>query len=101
MGFAVAAVVVPFDELDESSFPRTRSQTTKPAARAIATTAPMRTLDRRAQPVSGASLTLGRIGRPSADATGCVPRSVEPAATPARDEATIRRPGRLAQLGEH
>jgi hypothetical protein len=46
--------------LDESSFPRTTNQITKAAATASATTAPIRTLERRAYPVSRGSLTLGR-----------------------------------------
>ena len=57
IGLARAAVLVVCGELDESSFPRTMSQATKPAASAIATTAPIRTLERRAQPVSRGSLT--------------------------------------------
>src|SRR4029450_13827335 len=50
--------------LEESSFPRTTSQMTKAAATASAPTAPIRTLDRRAQPVSRGSLTPGK-NRPS------------------------------------
>src|SRR5213083_3311507 len=51
--FVEVVVVV----LDELSFPRTMSQITKAAATASATTAPIRMLDRRAQPVSRGSLT--------------------------------------------
>src|SRR6266545_2560185 len=58
--FVEVVVLVP----DESSLPRTTSQITKAAATASATTAPIRTLDRRAQPVSRGSLTLGK-NRPS------------------------------------
>src|SRR5215470_283824 len=54
MGFAFVVVV---DALDELSFPRTTSQITNAAAIASAITAPIRTLDRRAQPVSRGSLT--------------------------------------------
>src|SRR5512133_1376721 len=65
MGPAAAVVVVCVALLDDSSFPRTNSKTTNAAASAIASTAPMRTLDRRAQPVSPCSLIRARIGRRS------------------------------------
>src|SRR4029453_1816272 len=64
IGRAVSFVGVVVVVLDESSFPRTTSQITKAAATASVTTAPIRTLDRRAQPVSRGSLTLGK-NRPS------------------------------------
>jgi hypothetical protein len=50
--------------LDDSSFPRTTSQITNAAATASAITAPIRTLDSRAQRVSRGSLTP-RKNRPS------------------------------------
>src|SRR5262245_28231345 len=59
IGLTASVDVVVF-VLDESSFLRTTSQITKAAATASATTAPIRTLERRAQPVSRASLTQGK-----------------------------------------
>src|SRR5215470_9642481 len=50
-------VFVVLELLDELSFPRTTSQITNAAAIASAITAPIRTLDRRAQSVSRGSLT--------------------------------------------
>src|SRR5262245_23045315 len=83
--------------LDESSLPRTSSHTTKAAARASATTAPIRTLDRRPQPVPRSSLTVGK-DKLLPGAHGREPRE---RARGVRAGATMRLPGRLAQLGEH
>src|SRR5512132_3594640 len=60
IGRAASFVEVVVVLLEEPSFPRTTSQMTKAAATASATTAPIRSLDRRAQPVSRGSRTPGK-----------------------------------------
>src|SRR5262245_60044218 len=95
IGRTASLVEVAVAVLDESSSPRTTSQITKAAATASAITAPIRTLDRRAQPVSRGSLTPGKNRQ-------CLGERNRGGRVPSvRREATIRQPGRLAQLGEH
>src|SRR5262245_4126854 len=60
IGRTASLVEVAVAVLDESSSPRTTSQITKAAATASAITAPIRTLDRRAQAGAGGSLTPGK-----------------------------------------
>src|SRR5262245_5008264 len=104
-GFGPATVVLvgAVVELESSSFPRRMSQITKVAATAIATIAPIRTLDRRAQPVSRGSLTRrknrkslgGRKPRTCARLTPVSPRLVTSKARPqARTTAAAQREGR-------
>src|SRR5262245_7983533 len=95
-------VFVVLEVLEELSFPRTTSRITNAAAIASAIPAPMRTLDRRAQPVSRGSLTPRKDrrrfgGRPGSPGHLGTPRGYNP---PTRAVSSVgRAPAR--QAGGH